>query len=144
MLDVKNIAVVFTVGAENLQGIPPVIVSPDIVRRMQTENYEPMAAYKAPTATKFVQDVLAELIEPSCRTAMEAANSWVSGSNDYDSACYPFTVSAFRVFCNHAVNDPRNAKPSEILNALNNAAYEAMVANSPLITPVILSTLNMS
>jgi hypothetical protein len=144
LLDVKNIAVVFTVGAENLQGIPPVIVSPDIVRRMQTENYEPMAAYKAPTATKFVQDVLAELIEQSCRTALEATNGWVSGSNDYDSACYPFTASAFRIFCNHAVNDPRNAKPSEILNALNNAAYEAMVANSPLITPAILSTLNMN
>ena len=144
LLDVKNIAVVFTVGAENVQGLPPVIASPDIVRRVQVENYREMAAYKAPTATKFVHDVLAELIEHPCRAAAEAANGWVSGANDYDSACYPFTASAFRIFCDHAVNDPRNAKPSEILNALNNAAYEAMVANSPLITPAILSTLNMN
>ena len=144
LLDVKNIAVVFTVGAENVQGLPPVIASPDIVRRVQVENYREMAAYKAPTATKFVHDVLAELIEHPCRAAAEAANGWVSGANDYDSACYPFTASAFRIFCDHAVNDPRNAKPSEILNALNNAAYEAMVANSPLITPAILSTLKMN
>ena len=120
------------------------MLMPDIVRRIQKDNYEQMAAYKTATAEKFVLDLLATVISPECRASKEAENGWASGSGDYDSTMYPFTRPAFDVFCNNATNDPRTAKPSEILNALNNAAYEALQAGSPLITPQILNALGMS
>jgi hypothetical protein len=135
---------VFTVGAENMQGIPSIIIMPDLVRRIQVENYEQMAAYKTATAQKFVRELLENFVDPACRSNLEAANGWVNDSNDYESALYPFTKSAFVIFCNHATVDPKNAKPSEILNSLNNAAYETMIAESKLITSEVLSTMNMS
>ena len=144
LLDVKTLSLVFTVGAENMQGIPSIIIMPDIVRRIQIDNYEQMAAYKTATAEKFVRELLENFIDPVCRSTLEAENGWVNGSNDYESALYPFSKGAFGIFCNHATVDPKNAKPSEILNALNNAAYEAMVAGSKLITAQVLSTMNMS
>jgi len=144
MLDIKNVGVVFAVGAENQQGIPSIIIMPDIVRRIQRENYEQMSAFKAAVADKFLRDLLKTFIEPACRPQREQSNGWSSGSGDYDADLYPFTKSAFQTFCNNATNDPRNAKPSEIINALNNAAYEALTTGSELITPQILSRLNMN
>jgi hypothetical protein len=105
-------------------------------------NYEPMSAYKPATAEKFLRDLLGTFIDPVCRQQREGENGWVDGTGDYSASLYPFNKPAF--FCNNATNDPRSAKPSEILNALNNAAYEAMVANSLLITPQILEKLKMS
>jgi hypothetical protein len=144
LLDVKNVGIVFAVGADNMQGIPSVLLMPDIVRRFQKDNYEQMAAYKTATAERFVRDLLGSVIDKACRAAKEASNGWASGSEDYDSELYPFTKSAFDVFCNNATNDPRTAKPSEILNALNNAAYEALQKESKLITQDILHTMGMS
>ena len=144
LLDVKNIGLVFSVGAENLQGLPSIVIMPDIVRRIQTDNYEPMSAYKPATAEKFLRDLLATFIDPVCRQQLEQENGWVDSTGDYSSTLYPFNKPAFQIFCNNATNDPRSAKPSEILNALNNASYEAMVANSLLITPQILEKLKMS
>jgi hypothetical protein len=144
LLDVKNVGLVLAVGADSMQGIPSVILMPDIVRRIQKDNYDQMAAYKTATAEKFVLDLLGNVIDPACRRERETANGWISGSSDYESSMYPFTRSAFVVFCNSATNDPRTAKPSEILNALNNAAYEALLANSPLITTDILNDMGMS
>jgi hypothetical protein len=138
LLDVKNIGLVLAVGAESMQGIPTIIVMPDIVRRIQLDNYEQMAAYKAATAEKFVRSILEHFVDPTCRAAKEAANKWVDGVGDYESALYPFTKSGFQIFCGAATNDPKNAKPSEIINTLNNVAYEALTAKSDLITKAIL------
>lgn len=144
LLDVKNVGLVLAVGADSMQGIPSVILMPDIVRRIQKDNYDQMAAYKTATAERFVLDLLDKVIDPACRHIKETTNEWVSGTGDYESTMYPFTKSAFIVFCNNATNDPKTAKPSEILNALNNAAFEALQVNSQLITTSILNNMGMS
>lgn len=144
LLDVKNVGLVLAVGAENMQGIPSVVLMPDIVRRIQKDNYEQMAAYKTATAEKFLIDLLGTVIDPACRAAKESAQGWATGTNDYEATLYPFTKSAFEIFCNSATNDPRTAKPSEILNALNNAAYETLLANEQLISTQVLNSLGMS
>lgn len=143
LLDVKEVGLVFAIGAENFQGVPSIIIMPDIVRRIQMQNYDQMPAFKPATAERFIRDLLAAVINPDCRAGLETAHGWVDGTNDYESAVYPFTRSAFRLFCDHATVDPKTAKPSEILEALNNAAYEALTAKQSLITEEILHSMEI-
>ena len=91
LLDVKNVGIVLTVGAENMQGIPSVILMPDIVRRIQIDNYEAMAALKTATAEKFVRDLIGVVINPACRSEREKQHGWTDGTNDYAASLYPFT-----------------------------------------------------
>src|SRR3989442_1357617 len=48
ILDLKHVGVVMTIGAERQDGIPKIILQPDIVRRFQRDNYIQMEAYKPP------------------------------------------------------------------------------------------------
>ena len=57
---------------------------------------------------------------------------------------YPFTEPAFEKFCEWAVVDPRAAKPSVIIDKLNNIAAEAYFREDRLITRDVLTELGIA
>lgn len=134
ILDVHNVNIVLTVGAEKSDNLPRLILQPDIFRRILKDNYVQMEAFKGPETQSFVKGLLEQWIDPDKRKALEAAENLASSHADYEPALYPFTRGGFELFCEGVVVDPRSAKPSEILAKLNDVAAEAWVKDRRLIT----------
>ena len=143
MLDIRNLSIVITVGAERQEGIPAIILQPDIIRRVQRDNYLEMEAYKPPVAKKFVEGLLATWIDPRRRAVLEKEEHF-SKVGDYESRLYPFTKGGFEKFCEWAVVDPRTAKPSEILARLNHITAEAYFGKKRLLTRDLLTELGVN
>ena len=133
LLDLNNLSIVLTVGAEKSDNLPVLILRPDIVRRIQTDNYVQMDAFKTPDADKFIRDLLAKWIDRAKLSSLEAAENLSSTVPDYDPEVYPFTGGGFQMFCDGVTVDPRSAKPSEIIAKLNNVAAQAYFDDRRLI-----------
>ena len=133
ILDLTNLSVVMTLGAEKSDELPILILRPDIVRRIQRDNYVGMEAFKAPETGKFIRDLLEKWVDDGKRSALEASEKFTGTVPDYKSELYPFTEEGFRRFCDQVTLDPRNSKPSEILAKLNNVAAEACLQKRRLI-----------
>ncbi len=144
VLDLQNVGIVFAIGAERQEGIPRLVLAPDVVRRFQRDNYLHMEAYKQPTAKHFVRGMLGAWIDPSKRSAVEASDNLASLAADYDPELYPFTQGGFEKFCDYAVVDQRTAKPSEIISRLNNIAAEAFFRGQRLINKDLLTDLGVA
>jgi hypothetical protein len=134
ILDLKHVGLVMTIGAERQDGIPKIVLQPDIVRRFQRDNYIQMEAYKPPVAKSFVRGILRNWIDPDRRAALESTLGLTAATGDYDPELYPFTTGGFEKFCEWAVVDPRTAKPSEIIARLNTVAAAAYFRDRHLIT----------
>jgi hypothetical protein len=134
VLELKNLSIVLTVGAEKTENLPVLILQPDVVRRIQKDNYVQMEAFKAPETDSFMRGLLRQWIDDTKRSALESSENWVGSVADYDQELYPFTKSGFKMFCDGVTVDPRSAKPSEILAKLNNVAAEAFFQDRRLIT----------
>ena len=124
-LDIKNLGVILTVGAEKSEQLPVLVLRPDIVRRIGRDNYVIMESFKVPDTDKFIRDLLAKFVDGVKRSALETSENFANNVPDYKSELYPFTEGGFAMFCDNVTLDPRNAKPSEILEKLNNIAAEA-------------------
>jgi hypothetical protein len=144
VLDVKSVGMVLTVGAERDEGIPEIVLAPEIVRRFGRDHYLQMEAYKPPQASKFVANLLQKWIDSSKRGRLEADEQFVSRVPDYSSDLYPFTKGSFEKFCEWATVDPRNAKPSEIIDRLNNICAQAQRKGLRLISRDLLAELGIS
>lgn len=144
ILDITNLSVIMTVGAEKMDGLPALVVKPDIVRRIQRDNYVQMEAYKSPEARSFLKGLLANWIDAAKRQDLEQTPDITNLGSDCDPELYPFTRNAFDKFCDFAVVDPRTAKPSEIIARLNNIAAEAYLKRDRLITSNLLADLGIA
>jgi len=144
LLDLQNVGVVFAIGAERQEGIPKLVLSPDVVRRFQRDNYLHMEAYKPPVARNFVRGMLSAWIDADKRSAAELTEKLASLAADYDPQFYPFTQGGFDKFCEWAVVDQRTAKPSEILSRLNNVAAEAYWRDKRLFNKDLLTDLGIA
>jgi hypothetical protein len=132
MLDIQHVSLVITVGAERFQDMPKLLVLPDIVRRVQKDNYVHMEAFKEQDVVSFMRQLLDQLIDPAKRAAVEASDSLTSKPG-YKPELFPFNQGAFEKYCENAVVDPRTAKPSEILARLDRVAAEAYFRDRRLI-----------
>ena len=90
-----SISLVITVGSERFQDVPRLIIQPDIVRRIQKDNYVQMDAFKLPDAREFVKGVLGQWIDPARRAALEQSERFSLTTPDYDPQYYPFTAGGF-------------------------------------------------
>ena len=142
LLDVEDVGLIFTVGAENNSGLPAMLLTPENVRRVQTNNYVELPSFDTPAVSDFVKELLARVVDRNCLEAKKSDNNWTDGVDGFETSCYPFESRAFDMFCD--VHDPRNSKPSEILERLNSVAYEAMDRSEHLITPAILNELGVN
>ena len=125
VLDIRNIGIVLTIGAERMETMPKVVLLPDIVRRFQRDNYVQMEALKLRAVKTFVRGVLSQWIDLKRVTRESAERRLSEMADDFDPKLFPFTASGFHTFCQWAVDDPRNAKPSEILDRLNTVTFAA-------------------
>jgi hypothetical protein len=144
LLDLKHVGLVVAIGAERQDGIPKIVLAPEIVRRFQRDNYIQMEAYKPPVAKSFLRGLLRSWIDPEARTKLETEMNFRSAHPDYDPELYPFTSGGFEKFCEWAVVDPRTAKPSEIIARLNNVAAEAYLRKRHIITRDHLSDMGIA
>jgi hypothetical protein len=142
LLDVRNVSLVLTVGAERQDGIPKIILQPDIVRRIQKDNYAQMSAFTAPVARSFVEGMLRQWIDAQKLEVLEREE--LASKGGYNRARYPFTDQAFDKFCEWTVVDPRAAKPSVIIDKLNNVAAEAYFKQERLISRDVLTELGIA
>ncbi|ACG75151.1 hypothetical protein AnaeK_3944 [Anaeromyxobacter sp. K] len=124
VLDIQHLSIVITVGSERFQDMPKLLVLPDIVRRVQKDNYVHMEAFKQPDVEKFMRMLLEQLIDPTKREALEASGA-LTNTPGYKREYFPFNQGAFEKYCENAVVDPRTAKPSEILARLDKVAADA-------------------
>jgi hypothetical protein len=144
LLDISNLSVVCTIGAERQDGIPKIILQPDIVRRFQKDNYVMMESFKPPVAKSFVKGILNAWVDPDRRAQLELIQDFQSKRADYDATYYPFTSGGFEKFCEWAVVDQRTAKPSEIIARLNNVTAEAYLRDEFLLDKNFLSSLGVA
>lgn len=133
VLDVPNLSLVLAIGASRIEGIPAIVYAPEIVRRFTVDKYIQMAAYETREAEVFVEDLLKNLIDPTRRSALEESEGWLDTVPGYQPAFYPFTEGAFRKFCRYFGEQPKYAKPSEIISKLDFLAAEAFLQGSRLI-----------
>jgi hypothetical protein len=134
---------VLAIGAERQDGMPKLVLQPDIVRRFQRDNYVHMEAYKPPVAKSFVKGMLSAWIDAAKRATVETSEGFLSVPN-YDSTLYPFTTSGFEKFCDWAVVDQRTAKPSEIIGRLNNIAAGTYERDKRLVDKDLLTDMGIA
>jgi hypothetical protein len=115
MLDITTLSVIMTIGAEKMDSLPPLIVKPDIVRRVQRDNYVQMEAYKVPEAKNFLKGLLTTWIDAAKRDAIQPDLPLSELGNDYDPDLYPLTVSAYEplqfAVVDHARQSPVRSSP---------------------------------
>jgi len=134
ILDIRNIGLVLAIGAERMETMPKVVLMPDIVRRVQRDNYVPMEALKIRAVKTFVRGLLSQWIDPKKVKHARSEYELDKQFPDFNAKLFPFSTAGFDTFCRWTVVDPRNSKPSEILDRLNRVAFEAFKADQPIIT----------
>jgi hypothetical protein len=133
VLDVRELGIVCTIGAVRPELLPAIMNRPEILSRFKQDNYVRLVAYEQETAKDFLADLLGEWVEAAQRDDVIAKEGLVS-TPGYNPATYPFTDQAFDSFCAYLTNDPRDAKPREILERLNRVAATACIRRARLIT----------
>lgn len=133
VLDTPNLSIVLAIGASRVEGIPSIVYAPEIVRRFTVDKYIQMAAYETADAEAFVEDLLANLIDPAKRSQVETQENWVATLPGYQPQFYPFTEKAFRKFCRYFGEQPKIGKPAEIIPKLDFLAAEAFMQQKRLI-----------
>ena len=141
VLDIRNLGLVLTIGAERMETMPKVVLLPDIVRRFQRDNYVQMEAMKIRAVKTFVRGLLGQWIDAKRVGQAASERKLAKQAKDFEAKLFPFTATGFDTFCRWAVQDPRNAKPSEILDRLNTVTFAAYQQGWPLLTPEILQKL---
>jgi len=135
VLDVQELGLILAVGADRQDGIPTIVLEPEIVRRFQQDNYRPIPAFEEVETKEFLHGLLREWTDPQARDAVAAAEGWQENPDlDYDPETYPFTRSAFEMFCGYCTADPREAIPSLILDRLNRVGADAYLEGKRLLT----------
>lgn len=134
ILDIRNIGLVLTIGAERMESMPKVVLMPDIVRRFQRDNYVAMDALKIRAVKTFVRGLLSQWIDPKKVARAKVEHKLAKAPEGFDPKLFPFSSRGFDAFCQWAVHDPRNSKPSEILDRLNSVAFAAYKQGMPLLT----------
>jgi hypothetical protein len=133
VLDVPNLSLALAIGGSRLDGLPTIVLAPEIVRRFTVDKYIQMAAYETGDAEAFVEDLLKNLIDPGKRRALEDSEGWATTVPGYQAGFYPFTEGAFRKFCRYFGQQPKYAKPSEIISKIDFLAAEAFLQQKRLI-----------
>ena len=138
ILDLPNVGIVFCIGAERMEGIPTIVLAPEIVSRFKQNNYLQIPAYEQQVAADFLKGLLGEWTD---RSKLDAAvrEHDLSKVAGFDRSTYPFTDTAFDVFCRFLTIDPRLAKPREIIERLNKATVTAFMRHERVITPDVLT-----
>jgi hypothetical protein len=138
VLDVPNLSLALAIGGSRLDGLPTIVLAPEIVRRFTVDKYIQMGAYETQDAEAFVRDLLANLIEPVRRDSRAVELDLANRFPGYDPAIYPFTTPSFAKFCRYFGEQPKIGKPSEIIPKLNSLADEAFLREEPLLTEELL------
>jgi hypothetical protein len=113
--------------------LPAIMLRPEVLSRFKQDNYIRLAQYDIESAEDFLKGLLAEWIDADRRDNLVAQES-LDKVPGYKPELYPFTESAFETFCAYLTNDPRDAKPREILERLNRITAFACIQGARLIT----------
>jgi hypothetical protein len=97
------------------------------------DKYIQMAAYETADAEAFVMDLFGSLVDPARRDTLAATEGWSATVPGYRSELYPFTEGAFHKFCRYFGQQPKYAKPSEIIAKIDFLAAEAFLANKRML-----------
>src|SRR5207244_4240313 len=117
VLDVRELGIVCTIGAVRPELFPTIMTRPEIFSRFKQDNYVRLAQYETETAADFIKDLLKEWIDGPRRDEL-VSQEGLDRTAGYSVETYPFTEPAFNSFCTYLTNDPRDAKPREILERL--------------------------
>ncbi len=143
ILDLQNVGLVLSIGAERMDGIPTIVLAPEIVSRFKQNNYLQMPAYEEEVASDFLKGLLAQWTDSTKRDEIARAEKLESVPG-FKAETYPFTGPAFEVFCRYLTNDPRLAKPREIIERLNRVAAQACLKRQRVITRDVLTEQGIS
>jgi hypothetical protein len=133
VLDVRELGVVCTIGAVRPELLPAIMNRPEILSRFKQDNYVRLTAYEQETARDFLIDLLREWIDAERRDEIVSADG-LDQTPGYSATTFPFTEPAFESLCTYLTNDPRDAKPREILERINRVAVQACLNQVRLIT----------
>jgi hypothetical protein len=112
ILDITDIGIIFAIGSLSLNEIPTILTNGAIIRRFGNENYVVLQPFEINETKSFVQELLAQFVEPNRRAAVETKEKLLAKS-DYDPAFYPFMKDAFEGYCEHLIGDTARAKPAQ-------------------------------
>jgi hypothetical protein len=137
ILDLPNVGIVLCIGAERLEGLPTIVIAPEIRSRFKQSNYLQIAAYEEQVAADFLKGLLTEWTDQSKLDKAVRGNA-LDTIDGFNKTSYPFTEPAFELFCRYLTVDPRLAKPREIIERLNKTTVYAYLRQERLITPDVL------
>jgi hypothetical protein len=143
ILDLPNVGIVLCIGAERMEGIPTIVVAPEIVSRFKQNNYLQIPAYEQQVAADFLKGLLAAWTD-GAKLDETIKHHELDKLQGFDRRSYPFTGPAFEVFCRYLTVDPRLAKPREIIERLNKATVNAYMRQDRLISPDVLTRQGIS
>lgn len=139
ILDLKTVGLVVAVGGESasLDEVPRILLEPEIVRRFGHDSYIPMKHFQAVEMEKFLRQMLDVWVDHERLAVVAQAEDW-TGNPEFGEETYPFTKSAFERLTAHLSADAERAKPSVVIETLNNIAADAYIDDIRLIDDDVL------
>ena len=133
MLDVRELGSDLPIGAVKPELLPPIINRPEILSRFKQDNYVSIDCLRAGNRQGLSNWFAAEWVDHSRRDSVvtQEKHNQVPG---YESLNISVYRPAFDRFCGYLTNDPRDAKPREILERLNRVAAQACLNRVRLVT----------
>ena len=137
LLDVKQAGFIFTIAAQSMDQIAKVMREPDIVRRIATNNYHKLPAYKPSDTQQFFRELLACFVDQTKLAQLETAKN-LTQIPGYSRATFPFTEDALEGYCRWIHKKDSEAKPSEFEFRLDETASAACLQGIQIIdTPFL-------
>jgi hypothetical protein len=101
-----------------------ILMAGSVRGRLGEQNYIDIPTLEPVVAREFASDLLAELVDASCRPA----------DRELAPSSFPFTESAFDLLEQWITEDPTRQLPRQIIQALNNGAFAAWESDERVVT----------
>ena len=121
---------IYTLAAAAERNLPRVLTAPQIMNRLGTHNLIYLFELSEIQITQFLRHLVNRFVD------MDAVKALVAGGNmhpDFDESTYPFTPDGHDRFIDYWKRNQEDAKPRDITDHMNDAAFVAMKNDSRLI-----------
>lgn len=121
---------IYTLAAAAEKNLPRVLTAPQIMNRLGPQNLIQLAELNGPQTTDFLTRLVSQFVDKAALESLEDAGEF---DGTFDEATYPFTPTAHARFIDYWKRNPEDAKPRDITDRMNDAAFIAMKKGSRLI-----------
>ncbi len=119
------------------RNLPQVLTHPQITNRLGKQNLFQLVELTAPQTADFLTNLVSRFVDHAKVQSLRDAGEL---GPEFEETTYPFTPAAHARFVDYWKRNPEDAKPRDITDRMNDAAFIAMKKASRLIDDAALET----